>query len=286
MVQPSRAWRCRLSVAQSCCTCGRVPGSGGRPGHGPGDVDRDAAPRAATPSSTAERSQLRARPQGATRVRRITAHRQTAPRRDPAEGLGSAAGRARWRALVTSGAWVTERRTTAYVADDGRKLRRSSRPLAAHERVHVFVVMTSPWLALGARCGIDPACRLRALRGSALARARRGEMVPRRCPTGGIALHAPSDDSGFRIEFFPTQTPKIGPNQIAPPPDEHIPRRPAVDSGSGAPARGAAPPRRRSTPPRESARGARRPRGQRVLRDRADGNTFLADCGFLGRAGL
>ena len=32
-------------------------------------------------------------------------------------------------------------------------------------------------------------------------------------PDGGFAL-LPSDDTGFRIEFFPTQEPKVGPNQI------------------------------------------------------------------------
>ncbi len=32
-------------------------------------------------------------------------------------------------------------------------------------------------------------------------------------PDGGIAL-LPNDDTGFRIEFFPTQEPKTGPNQM------------------------------------------------------------------------
>jgi hypothetical protein len=32
-------------------------------------------------------------------------------------------------------------------------------------------------------------------------------------PDDGIAI-LPSDDTGFRIEFFPTQEPKIGPNQM------------------------------------------------------------------------
>ena len=97
-------------------------------------------------------------------------------------------------------------------------------------------------------------------------------------PDGGIAL-LPTDDTGFRIEFLPTQEPKTGPNQV----HFHLTSTSLEDRdqtvatalGLGA---------------RHLDVGQRPEEGHVVLADPEDnefcviepGNNFLAGCGFLG----
>ena len=88
-------------------------------------------------------------------------------------------------------------------------------------------------------------------------------------PDGGTALLL-NDDTGFRIEFFPTEDQKSGPNQI------HfdltsIPRGTGADRRAGARAR--RPAHRRRSAAGGGARRARRSRGQRVLRHRGRATT-------------
>ena len=93
------------------------------------------------------------------------------------------------------------------------------------------------------------------------------------------ALRLPKDDTGFRIRFQPTQEPKTGPNQM----HLHLTSSSLQDQ--------------EQTVARALALGARhidvgqRPEeGHVVLADPEDnefcviepGNSFLADCGFLG----
>ena len=97
-------------------------------------------------------------------------------------------------------------------------------------------------------------------------------------PDGGIVL-LPSDDTGFRIEFFPTQEPKAGPNQM------HFDltstsledQQQTVTRALGLGAR-------------HIDVGQRPEEGHVVLADLegnefcviGPGNDFLADCGFIG----
>jgi predicted enzyme related to lactoylglutathione lyase len=97
-------------------------------------------------------------------------------------------------------------------------------------------------------------------------------------PEGGIAL-LPSDDTGFRFEFFPTEEQKTGPNRL----HFHLTSTSLEDQqqtvakalGLGA---------------RHIDVGQRPEEGHVVLADPEGnefcviepGNTFLADCGFLG----
>jgi predicted enzyme related to lactoylglutathione lyase len=97
-------------------------------------------------------------------------------------------------------------------------------------------------------------------------------------PDGGFAL-LPSDDTGFRLEFYPTQEPKVGPNQI----HFHLTSTSLEDQ--------------QQTVARSLELGAthldvgQRPEeGHLVLADPEGnefcviepGNTFLTGCGFLG----
>ena len=97
-------------------------------------------------------------------------------------------------------------------------------------------------------------------------------------PDGGIAL-LPSDDTGFRIEFFPTQERKAGLNQM----HLHLTSTSLDDQqATGARALGLG--------GRHLDLGQRPEEGHVVLADPEGnefdviepGNSFLADCGFLG----
>src|SRR5215207_2171856 len=82
----------------------------------------------------------------------------------------------------------------------------------------------------------------------------------------GIAL-LPSDDTGFKIRFLPTDKLKVGQNRNSFRSDEHVAGGPAADGGEGTstrrPAHG-----HRSTR-RRGPCCTRRPGGQRILRHRA-----------------
>ena len=94
----------------------------------------------------------------------------------------------------------------------------------------------------------------------------------------GVRL-LPSDDTGFRIRFLPTQEQKPGPNQMHLHLTSTSLARPAGDGGPGAPSRG-----------RHLDVGQRPEEEHVVLADPEGnefcviepGNSFLAGCGFLG----
>jgi predicted enzyme related to lactoylglutathione lyase len=97
-------------------------------------------------------------------------------------------------------------------------------------------------------------------------------------PDGGIAI-LPSDDTGFRIELFPTQEPKAGPNQM----HLHLTST-SLDDQQATVARAL------GLGGRHLDLGQRPEEGHVVLADPEGnefdviepGNSFLADCGFLG----
>jgi predicted enzyme related to lactoylglutathione lyase len=97
-------------------------------------------------------------------------------------------------------------------------------------------------------------------------------------PDGGIAI-LPSDDTGFRIELFPTQEPKAGPNQM----HLHLTST-SLDDQRATVARAL------GLGGRHLDLGQRPEEGHVVLADPEGnefdviepGNSFLADCGFLG----
>ncbi len=95
-----------------------------------------------------------------------------------------------------------------------------------------------------------------------------------------VIVLQPSDDTGFRIEFSPTQEPKTGPNQMhfdltsqSPEEQQATVARALelggrhIDIGQG---------------PGRGARGHGRPRGQRVLRHRPRGTTSWPTPGLIG----
>jgi predicted enzyme related to lactoylglutathione lyase len=97
-------------------------------------------------------------------------------------------------------------------------------------------------------------------------------------PDGGIAV-LPSDDTGFRIEFFPTQEPKAGLNQM----HLHLTST-SLDDQQATVARAL------GLGGRHLDLGQRPEEGHVVLADPEGnefdviepGNRYLADCGFLG----
>jgi predicted enzyme related to lactoylglutathione lyase len=97
-------------------------------------------------------------------------------------------------------------------------------------------------------------------------------------PDGGIAL-LPSDDTGFRIEFFPTHEPKAGLNQM----HLHLTST-SLDDQQATVARAL------GLGGRHLDLGQRPEEGHVVLADPEGnefdviepGNSYLADCGFLG----
>jgi predicted enzyme related to lactoylglutathione lyase len=97
-------------------------------------------------------------------------------------------------------------------------------------------------------------------------------------PDDGIAI-LPDDDTGFRIEFFPTQEPKVGPNQM----HLHLTST-SLDDQQETVARGL------ELGGRHIDVGQRPEEGHLVLADPEGnefcviepGNNYLADCGFLG----
>jgi predicted enzyme related to lactoylglutathione lyase len=97
-------------------------------------------------------------------------------------------------------------------------------------------------------------------------------------PDDGIAI-LPDDDTGFRIEFFPTQEPKVGPNQM----HLHLTST-SLDDQQETVARAL------ELGGRHIDVGQRPEEGHVVLADPEGnefcviepGNNYLADCGFLG----
>ena len=85
-------------------------------------------------------------------------------------------------------------------------------------------------------------------------------------PDDGVAL-LPSDDTGFRIEFLPSAGAEARAEPDALRPDEHLLEDQQETVAQGARAR--RPAHRHRPAPGGGPRRARRPRGQRVLRDRA-----------------